>query len=338
MGKSRKVTVVGTGDMGNQHVNGWQLAGHTVVSVVDIDLPRAQEMADKYGVAKVYADYKEAIGDPEVEIVSICLPLKFHAPVSIYAAEQGKHVFCEKPLAPSMEVAREMEAAVRKAGVQFGIGFQRNLAGDVEVYRSYIREGKLGRPLVLNSELLAQVRPKVAMHDRNGNMGPIMDACCHTFMLWQTILESKPVKVYGSGRTIASGRPELAGLAQLAIDTGVIVLEYESGDIATMTVSWGLAAGSRIRKHPDRIIGPLGGMEAAGGGKINVWLGDQSETVGFAGEKSLHGKQFKLFVDALDRGEPVPVGFRQGKDVLAVTLAIFKAMETGGPVDVRYED
>jgi hypothetical protein len=105
-----------------------------------------------------------------------------------------------------------------------------------------------------------------------------------------------------------------------------------------MTVSWGLASGTRIRKHPDRIIGPLGGMEAAGGGKINVWLGDQSETVGFAGEKSLHGKQFKLFVDALDRGEPVPVGFRQGKDVLAVTLAIFKAMETGGPVDVRYED
>ncbi len=76
-----------------------------------------------------------------------------------------------------------MEAAVNAAGVQFGLGFQRNLAEGVGLLRQWAAEGKFGRPMVFNSDLLQEVRPKWAMHNRNGNNGPLMDTGCHSYML-----------------------------------------------------------------------------------------------------------------------------------------------------------
>src|SRR5690554_167263 len=101
--KVYNIAVIGSGDMGKLHVKAWKLAGHQVVSVTDVDTARAQELADQFEVPKVYSDYKESIHVDEIDVVSICLPLVFHAPVTIYAAEMGKHIFCEKPLTHSME-------------------------------------------------------------------------------------------------------------------------------------------------------------------------------------------------------------------------------------------
>lgn len=322
--------------MGAQHVNGWQLAGHEVVSVTDIDDTRAGALAERYGVRKTFTDYREAAADPDIDIVSICLPLKFHAPVTVFAAGQGKQVFCEKPLARSFAEVREMEAAVRSAGVQFGIGFQRNLDGDVGLLADCIRQGAFGRPLLFTGELVAEVRPKIEMHDRLGNNGPIMDACCHHFLLMQTLFGSKAKTVYAQGRILAQGRPELARIQQLAIDTAVVTIEFESGDIGTMNISWGLARKTKLRKRPDRLYGPLGGAELTGRGRVQLFLGDQEETVSYP-EANLHQKQFALFADALSAGREAPVGFRQGKEMLALTLAAFRSIESGAVEPVIYD-
>src|SRR5690606_41278907 len=93
------------------------------------------------------------------------------------------------------------------------------------------------RPLVFSSDLMQEVRPKIAMHDNNGNKGPIMDACCHYFFMWQTVFQSKPKRVYARGGIIAKDRPEIAHLQELAIDTGLITEELYSGDIGSMKVS-----------------------------------------------------------------------------------------------------
>jgi predicted dehydrogenase len=324
--------------MGKQHVEGWQQAGHEVVSVVDINLEAAKEVADKYGVHTVMADYKEAIANPEIDIVSICLPLKFHAPVTIYAAEHGKHVFCEKPLTSSMEHARAMEAAIRNAGVQFGIGFQRSYAQDTALFTRLVNENALGRPLHFNSETLAEVRPKIAMHDAYGNMGPIMDVCCHSFFMWRTVFGSRPKKAYAIGRIFAKDRPELDSLQQRAIDTASIIVEYESGDVGAMTVSWGLPKKTKIRTRcNDRILGPLGAVESLGGGKWNIYIGDQTETVELS-HGHLHEHQFRAFAKALQEGNPFAVGLEEGKEVLALTEAVFRSIESGRSEPVNYDD
>ena len=330
-----KVAVIGAGDMGKEHVEGWALAGHEVISVTDIDLARATALAAAHGISRVYPDYQSAVADPAVDIVSICAPLALHAPMTIAAVERGKHVFCEKPLARTLAEATAMEAAVAAAGVQLGLGFQRNLAAGVGLLQRWVQEGRFGRPLVFNSDLLQEVRPKRAMHDRHGNNGPIMDVGCHYYLLWQTVFQSTPRAVYAQGRVLARGRPELAQLDEPAIDTGIITVTYASGDLAAMTVSWGLPRRSVMRGRPDRVFGPLGGAEGDVTTRLTLYQGDRVETIEIA-PQNLHQKEFALFAEALERGQPAPVGFREGKEMLAVTMAIFTSIDSGHVVPVSY--
>ncbi|TNJ66992.1 Gfo/Idh/MocA family oxidoreductase [Paenibacillus hemerocallicola] len=336
MSKIWKVAVIGTGDMGKQHIKGWQLAGHEVVSVTDIDLQRARELATQFNVKQVYQDYKEAIVDRDVEIVSVCLPLALHAPVTIFAAEQGKHIFCEKPLARNFREVADMEEAVRKAGVQFGLGLQRNLSVGVQTARQYVQEGRLGRPVIFHNDSLAQIRPKRVMHDADGNGGPLMDLGCHYYIMWQTVFASRPKTVYARGQLLAKDREELAHIAKLAYDTAQVTIEYETGDVGIFTVSWGLPPGVKLKAHVDRLYGPKGGLEGGfnnNAAKLTFYDGDQVSELHLESYASLHNEQFRLFVDALNEGKPAPVGFEAGKDVLALTLAIFRSIETGEVID-----
>lgn len=330
-----KVAVIGAGDMGTRHVEGWTLAGHDVVAIADIDLERARAVAQAHGIPTARADYRALLDETDAEIVSVCTPLTLHAPITIYAAERGKHVFCEKPLAPSFTEAAAMEAAVRQAGVQFGIGFQRNLAEWVGLLTRWVQEGRFGRPLVFNSEALAEVRPKRIMHDRHGNNGPLMDTGCHFYLLWQTVFQSRPTRVYAQGRVLAQDRPEIAHIAERAIDTAVVTVEYASGDIATWTVSWGLAARTQMRPRPDRVFGPNGGAEREAGG-LKRYQGDQVESVPLPAE-NLHEKEFACFAAAIAAGTAPPYGFQAGKEMLALTLAIFQSIDTGAVVPVSYD-
>lgn len=336
MTKRYGIAVIGAGDMGGRHIEAWQALGHDVISVTDIDSIRAQELAHTHDITTVHTDHTEAIADTSVDIVSVCLPLAFHAPVTICAANHGKHVFCEKPLARSFQEAAEMEAAIQAAGVQFGLGLQRNLAEGVELLRTWAAEGRFGRPMVFNSDLLQEVRPKRAMHDRNGNNGPLTDAGCHYYMLWQTVFRSRPKSVYAQGRILASGRPEVAQFDQLAIDTAVVTVEYESGDIATMTVSWGLAEKFRMRQHPDRVFGPDGAAEGNVNSELTLYQGDTVETVTIE-SRNLHKVQFERFVAALERGAEPTYSFTAGRQMLAVTQAIHDSIATGQVVPISYD-
>ena len=143
--------MLGAGDTGVRHVRAWSALGHDVVSVSDVDTARAQQLSETHGIARIYSDYREAVADPEPEIVSICLPLVLHAPATIAAAECGKHVITEKPLCRTLSEAAQMEAAVRGSGVQFGVGLQRNLAPGVGLLRKWAAEGRFGRPMLFSA-------------------------------------------------------------------------------------------------------------------------------------------------------------------------------------------
>src|SRR5579875_2425702 len=141
-----RIALIGAGDMGGRHVAAWRAIGHDVVAMADVDRGRAESLAAAQHVGTVETDYARAIA--AADVVSICLPLALHAEVTIAAARAGKHVFTEKPLAPTVSDAVRMEKAVTDAGVHFGLGFQRNLAGGIELLRQWAAEGRFGRPMV----------------------------------------------------------------------------------------------------------------------------------------------------------------------------------------------
>ncbi|MDB5085599.1 MAG: hypothetical protein JWN30_2485, partial [Bacilli bacterium] len=92
----------------------------------------------------------------------------------------------------------------------------------------------------------------------------------------------------------------------------------------------------KMKGHQDRIYGPRGGAEGGFNNntkKITLYEEDQVEEISLEAYSSLHKEQFDLFVNALNEGKPAPVSFQAGRDVLAVTLAIFKSIETGQIID-----
>lgn len=115
--------------------------------LVDADPERVRRLAETHGVDRVSTRLEEALDDPQVDAVLVCLPNHLHAEVSIRALEAGKHVFCEKPAATRHEDVLRMQAAALEAGKRLCIGFHNRYDDDVIAVRERIRSGTLGRIL-----------------------------------------------------------------------------------------------------------------------------------------------------------------------------------------------
>ncbi len=339
-----KVILVGAGDMAGNHIRAWNEVGQKVVAVVDVDQERASRLQETWSVPKRYSDYQEAIDQEEdADIVDVCVPLRWHAPVTIYAADHKKHVLCEKPIARSLEEVDSMQLAISRNNVKFAVAHQRNLSPGVDLLRRWVQEGKFGRPLMLYSDGLAQVRPKRFMHDKENNNGPIVDTCIHQFLMWETILQAKPVRVYAQGGIIARDHPALAQFSHLAVDTATITVTFETGDVGVMNISWGLPDKTRLKGNVERIIGPKGGVDSGTAQEFNpaytsdetkfrLLLGDQEESVS-VGVANAFALQAKAFVDYVEGTQSEPAtDLRVGRHLLEISLAALSSIESGEPV------
>jgi len=137
-----KIAAIGTGRMGSVHVR--NLVHHVpeadLVAICDIRLDVAQAVADELGITRVVKDYHELLADPEIEAVLIATSTNTHAMIIRDAANAGKHIFCEKPIALDLAEIDEALAAVKKAGVKLQIGFNRRFD------KSFQRVTKLSPP------------------------------------------------------------------------------------------------------------------------------------------------------------------------------------------------
>ena len=108
----------------------------------------AQKQAEKHGAKHWVTDYHELLSMPEVDAVVVCVPTFLHAEVVCAAAEAGKHVLCEKPIAMKLEDARRMTDTCRTAGVRFMVGFVRQFSTEWMKMREIVQSGRIGRPVL----------------------------------------------------------------------------------------------------------------------------------------------------------------------------------------------
>lgn len=151
MQKELKVAQIGHKFIGKAHAYAYSNAGFffdlpvrlrkKVLCGIGDDLGK---IAEQWGFEESTQDWKEAVQDQEVDIVDICAPSKIHKEIALEAAKQGKHIFCEKPLAMNMEDVREMLAAVEQAGVVHTVGFNYRKVPALAFARQLIQEGRLG--------------------------------------------------------------------------------------------------------------------------------------------------------------------------------------------------
>ncbi|PYI53173.1 Gfo/Idh/MocA family protein [Paenibacillus flagellatus] len=115
-----------------------------VAAIASRDAAKAKETAEKLGIPKSYGSYEELLADPEIDAVYIPLPNHLHKPWTIRAAQAGKHVLCEKPIALDAAEAEEMALACREAGVVLAEAFMYRYHPRYDRIKDIIRSGEIG--------------------------------------------------------------------------------------------------------------------------------------------------------------------------------------------------
>jgi len=150
------VGILGYAFMGKAHTNGYKKmpiffypppAIPRLIAICGRTEEAVAEAARRYGFETYYTDWKKLIADERIEIVDNCLPNNMHAEPCIAAAEAGKNVLCEKPLAATLEDARAAYEAVEKAGVKNMVAFNYRFVPAIRLAKKLIDEGFIGKIL-----------------------------------------------------------------------------------------------------------------------------------------------------------------------------------------------
>ena len=128
------------------HAAGFKSAGAEIVAVADVNEAAAQAVAAREGIAKSFGDVAQMLREcPEIAAVSVIVPNKFHAPVSLQALAAGKHVFCEKPPALNVKEAAEMAALAKAKNLTLMFNFNNRARPESYAMMEYIKQGQVGR-------------------------------------------------------------------------------------------------------------------------------------------------------------------------------------------------
>jgi predicted dehydrogenase len=151
--KDIQIGLIGTGGMGKAHAIAFKNVplvfgnepGRPILEIVaDIDAKAVEKWAGEFGFARWTTNWQEIVGDPRVDLVDITTPNHLHAEMAIAAAEAGKHIYCEKPLATTSADAARIVAAVEKSGVISIVGFN-YLKNPAQAFaKQLIASGELG--------------------------------------------------------------------------------------------------------------------------------------------------------------------------------------------------
>jgi predicted dehydrogenase len=168
-----------------------------VLAIASRSAARAQSFAERFDVPRSYGRYEELLRDPDVQAVYVPLPNSMHGEWTIRAAQAGKHVLCEKPLARNTREAREMVDVCRAQGVLLMEAFaQRFLPQNVLVKR-LVDEGRIGKVLWMTStHSSSRPRPEDIRLSHELAGGVLMDKGCYCVNTARFLMGAEPVSVF----------------------------------------------------------------------------------------------------------------------------------------------
>src|SRR6478609_10711520 len=152
--KELRIGLIGCGFMGRTHSNGYRRVPNffpalqytpVLQAVCARNEAKAKAFADQWGYASVETDWKKLIERDDIDAVDICTPNDTHAEIAIAAAQAGKMILCEKPLARTLEEAKSMVEAIEKAGVQNTVWYNYRRVPAVTLAKQIVDSGKLGK-------------------------------------------------------------------------------------------------------------------------------------------------------------------------------------------------
>ena len=301
-------------------------AGNEIVAVMSTDPARGKTFAEANRIAASYIGIEDLLADPKVDAIYISTTNELHKAQTLAAAAAGKHVLCEKPLALTLQDAREMVAACDKAGVVMGTNHHLRNAASHRKIRELVQSGAIGTPLFARVFHAVYLPPHLQgwrLNKPSAGAGVILDITVHDADTLRFILGSEPVE--------AIALAQQSGMTQGALEDGVMaVLRFENGVLAQLHDAFTVKfAGTGIEIHGSdgSIVGrdvmtqrPIGGVTLRNGkGTVDVPLDHEN----------LYMRGVRSFVNAIrGQGQPVATG-DDGVRSLATALAVLGAAQTG---------
>src|SRR5580698_2765430 len=168
-----------------------------IAAIASRDWTKAQTAAEQLGIPQAYGSYEELLQDPAIDAIYNPLPNHLHGPWSIRAAEAGKHVLCEKPIALSVAETRDLIAARDRAGVKIGEAFMARTHPQWIRAAEIARSGRIGELRVVSGHFSYFNRdPKNVRNIAEIGGGGIMDIGCYPITLSRMIFAAEPVSVH----------------------------------------------------------------------------------------------------------------------------------------------
>jgi predicted dehydrogenase len=335
----KKISLLGTGLIGSFYTMSLlgQRRKDVIHNVCSIPEESAKEFAQKWNIAKYTASMKEAIEDPDTDVVIVALPNYLHKEAILMACKAKKHVLCTKPLALNASEAKEILDAVEKAGIFHG--YLEDLVYTPKTLKAIemVRNGSCGRILWTRSRE-AHPGPHSAWFwdKKQSGGGALVDMGCHCIEIGRSFIgkDIKPVEV------ICWAETQVKPIE--AEDHAIALIRYENGAISQVEVSWNFRGGMDLR---DEVSGTEGtirldhwlrtGFEVFTTGNTNKYVSEKSESdagwifpVGDEVHALGYSDMFTDMLDSLEQNRMPRETFYDGYVVNAIIDACYKSSKT----------
>src|ERR1035437_191650 len=190
------IGIIGAGRIGKVHAEtlAFRLPEANIVAIADVNHEAAQALAARCNIPRVTVSSEEIIADKQIEAVLICSSTNTHADLIVQAAKSGKHIFCEKPIAFSLEQIDNSLAAVKAAGVQLQISFNRRFDANFARVRQAVAPGEIGVPNLLH--IISRDPEPPPPSYLIGGGGIFVDMTIHDFDMARFLIGDEGGKIY----------------------------------------------------------------------------------------------------------------------------------------------
>ena len=336
MSASVAVGLIGAGWIGRFHGESvaLRIPGTCLVAVADPAPGAAASLIERVSPdARAYTDALELIADPTVEAVLISTPASTHTDLVVAAAEAGKHVFCEKPMALTLEDADRAIGACAANNVALQVGFNRRFAADFAAAHDVITSGGIGTPQLLRSltrdpgitaDVASRVKPWTIFNE----------TLIHDFdaLLWLNP-GARVVEVFAQADALVHPQYKEQGY----LDTSMVQLRFDNGAFASAEANFQATYGYDVRGE---VFGS-GGMVSAG--EVTRTAMRHYSSPGVLADTprvnielfhDAYVAQLAHFADCIRSGSAPLVDGLDARNALEIALAAKESVETGLPVSL----
>ena len=350
MAKTLKVGIIGVGGIAGSHIPGWNASEDAeLVAGSDISTKALKAWGAKHEVDKLVSIPDDLFRDPEIDIIDICTPNNYHAPLAIAALNAGKHVICEKPLAPTPTLVRKMIDARDRSGKLLMTAQHFRFGGSAKAMKSEIETGALGEIYHARSWMLrrsgAPTRPGFIQKKHSGG-GPCIDIGVHILDLTLWFMGNPaPTAVSGVAKAeIAHQKGAFSGWGGRipksydVEDFAAAFVRFETGATLVLEVSWLLHHDTMGEDMQMWLYGTKGGSHWP---KCEFYASNHKTKQHYNRELKnrkdrleAHAQECVEFAQAVATGGNSPVPAEESLQVMAILDGIYRSQKQGKEVKI----